>query len=78
MGGVTASYSSLGDLVFAEPNALIGFAGPRTIAATIRAELPKGFQSSEFQLQHGFVDRIVKRQDMKTELARAIDYCRMV
>ena len=78
MGGVTASYSSLGDLVFAEPNALIGFAGPRTIAATIRAELPKGFQSSEFQSQHGFVDRIVKRQDMKTELARAIDYCRMV
>ncbi len=77
MGGVTASYASLGDVVFAEPNALIGFAGPRTIAATIHAELPKGFQSSEFQLAHGFVDRIVKRQDMKSELARAIDYCRM-
>ncbi len=76
MGGVTASYASLGDVVFAEPGALIGFAGPRTITATIHAELPPGFQSSEFQLDHGFVDRIVKRQDMKSELARAIDYCR--
>ena len=76
MGGVTASYASLGDVVFAEPGALIGFAGPRTITATIHAELPPGFQSSEFQLSHGFVDRIVKRQDMKTELARAVDYCR--
>lgn len=76
MGGVTASYASLGDVVFAEPGALIGFAGPRTITATIHSELPPGFQSSEFQLQHGFVDRIVKRQDMKSELARAIDYCR--
>lgn len=75
MGGVTASYASLGDLVFAEPNALIGFAGPRTIVATIHSELPPGFQSSEFQLEHGFIDRIVSRQDMKSELARAIDYC---
>ena len=75
MGGVTASFASLGDVVFAEPNALIGFAGPRTITATIHAELPSGFQSSEFQLEHGFIDRIVKRQDMKSELARAIDYC---
>ncbi|MBR5626447.1 MAG: acetyl-CoA carboxylase carboxyltransferase subunit beta [Thermoguttaceae bacterium] len=75
MGGVAASFAFLGDLVFAEPKALIGFAGPRTIKATIRIELPKGFQTSEFLLEHGFIDRIVKRQDLKSELARAIDYC---
>ncbi|MGO8747974.1 MAG: acetyl-CoA carboxylase, carboxyltransferase subunit beta [Thermoguttaceae bacterium] len=75
MGGVAASFASLGDLVFAEPKALIGFAGPRTIEATIRIELPKGFQTSEFLLEHGFVDRIVRRQDLKSELARTIDYC---
>ncbi|NUQ61087.1 MAG: acetyl-CoA carboxylase carboxyltransferase subunit beta [Pirellulales bacterium] len=75
MGGVAASFASLGDLVFAEPKALIGFAGPRTIKATIRIELPKGFQTSEFLLEHGFVDRIVRRQDLKSEIARAIDYC---
>jgi acetyl-CoA carboxylase carboxyl transferase subunit beta len=75
MGGVAASFASLGDLVFAEPKALIGFAGPRTIKATIRIELPKGFQTSEFLLEHGFIDRIVRRQDLKSELARAIDYC---
>jgi acetyl-CoA carboxylase carboxyl transferase subunit beta len=75
MGGVAASFASLGDLVFAEPRALIGFAGPRTIKATIRVELPKGFQTSEFLLEHGFIDRIVNRADLKTEIARAIDYC---
>ena len=75
MGGVAASFASLGDLIFAEPKALIGFAGPRTIKATIRIELPKGFQTSEFLLEHGFVDRIVSRQNLKTEIARAIDYC---
>lgn len=75
MGGVAASFASLGDVVFAEPKALIGFAGPRTIKATIRIELPKGFQTSEFLLEHGFIDRIVKRQDLKSEIARAIDYC---
>ncbi len=75
MGGVAASFASLGDLIFAEPKALIGFAGPRTIKATIRIELPKGFQTSEFLLEHGFVDRIVSRQNLKTEVARAIDYC---
>ena len=75
MGGVAASFASLGDVVFAEPKALIGFAGPRTIKATIRIELPKGFQTSEFLLEHGFVDRIVRRQDLKSEIARAIDYC---
>ena len=61
MGGVAASFASLGDVVFAEPKALIGFAGPRTIKATIRIELPKGFQTSEFLLEHGFIDRIVRR-----------------
>jgi len=75
MGGVAASFASLGDLVFAEPKALIGFAGPRTIKATIRIELPKGFQTSEFLLEHGFVDRIVRRKDLQSEVARAIDYC---
>jgi acetyl-CoA carboxylase carboxyl transferase subunit beta len=75
MGGVAASFASLGDLFFAEPRALIGFAGPRTIKATIRVELPEGFQTSEFLLEHGFVDRIVSRQDLKSEIARAIDYC---
>jgi acetyl-CoA carboxylase carboxyl transferase subunit beta len=75
MGGVAASFASLGDLVFAEPKALIGFAGPRTIKATIRLELPKGFQTSEFLLAHGFIDRIVSRARLKSEIARAIDYC---
>jgi acetyl-CoA carboxylase carboxyl transferase subunit beta len=75
MGGVAASFASLGDVVFAEPKALIGFAGPRTIKATIRMELPKGFQTSEFLLEHGFIDRIVRRKDLQSEIARAIDYC---
>ncbi|MHC4398587.1 MAG: acetyl-CoA carboxylase, carboxyltransferase subunit beta [Planctomycetota bacterium] len=75
MGGVAASFAALGNVVFAEPKALIGFAGPRTIKATIRLELPKGFQTSEFLLEHGFVDRIVRRQDLQSEIARAIDYC---
>jgi acetyl-CoA carboxylase carboxyl transferase subunit beta len=75
MGGVAASFASLGDLIFAEPKALIGFAGPRTIKATIRLELPKGFQTSEFLLQHGFVDRIVPRSRLKSEIAKAIDFC---
>lgn len=75
MGGVAASFASLGDLIFAEPKALIGFAGPRTIQATIRVTLPDGFQTSEFLLEHGFIDRIVRRSDLKSEIARAIDYC---
>ena len=74
MGGVAASFASLGDLVFAEPKALIGFAGPRTIKATLREELPEGFQTSEFLLEHGFIDRIVHRKKLKSEIARAIDY----
>ncbi|TWT83489.1 Acetyl-coenzyme A carboxylase carboxyl transferase subunit beta [Planctomycetes bacterium CA13] len=75
MGGVAASFASLGDLVFAEPKALIGFAGPRTIKATIGIELPEDFQTSEFLLEHGYIDRIVTRKNLKTEIARAIDYC---
>ena len=76
MGGVAASFASLGDVVFAEPKALIGFAGPRTIKEPIKMELPAGFQTSEFLLEHGFIDRVVKRQDLKSEIARAIDYCK--
>ena len=75
MGGVAASFASLGDLVFAEPKALIGFAGPRTIKATIGIELPEGFQTSEFLLEHGYIDRIVPRKNLKSEIARSIDYC---
>ena len=75
MGGVAASFASLGDIVLAEPQALIGFAGPRTIKATIAQVLPDGFQTSEFLLEHGFVDRIVPRDKLKSEIARAIDYC---
>ena len=75
MGGVAASFAALGDVCFAEPKALIGFAGPRTIKATIRIELPAGFQTSEFLLEHGYVDRIVARGKLKSEIARTIDYC---
>lgn len=75
MGGVAASFASLGDVIFAEPKALIGFAGPRTIKATIGIELPEGFQTSEFLLEHGFIDRIVTRDKLKPEIARVIDYC---
>lgn len=75
MGGVAASFASLGDIVIAEPKALIGFAGPRTIKATIKIELPPGFQTSEFLLEHGYVDRIVERSRLKSEIARVIDYC---
>lgn len=75
MGGAAASFAGLGDIVLAEPGAMIGFAGKRTIWATVRLELPEEFQSSEFLLRHGFIDRIVHRKDLRTELARLIDYC---
>jgi acetyl-CoA carboxylase carboxyl transferase subunit beta len=75
MGGVAASFASLGDVILAEPKALIGFAGPRVVQATVKIELPKGFQSSEFLLKHGFIDRIVARGDLRSEIARIIDYC---
>ncbi len=61
--------------VLAEPGALIGFAGKRTIWNTVRLELPEGFQTSEFLMRHGFIDRIVPRKDLRTEVARIIDYC---
>jgi len=74
-GGVTASFAMLGDCIIAEPGALIGFAGRRTIAETIKMELPDDFQTAEFMLEHGFVDMIVHRKDMRSEIARLIDYC---
>lgn len=75
MGGVAASFASLGDIVIAEPKALIGFAGPRVVKATVKQELPEGFQTSEFLLEHGFVDRIVARPQLRSEISRIIDYC---
>lgn len=71
-GGVTASFASLGDIILAEPKALIGFAGPRVIEQTINQKLPDGFQSSEFLLEHGFIDKIVERKDMKSTIAKLI------
>jgi len=74
-GGVTASYAMLGDLNIAEPGALIGFAGPRVIQQTIRQKLPEGFQRSEFLLKKGMLDAIVPRKELKTYIARALDFC---
>lgn len=71
-GGVTASFASLGDIILAEPKALIGFAGPRVIEQTINQKLPEGFQSSEFLLEHGFIDKIVERKNMKSTIAKLI------
>lgn len=73
-GGVTASFAMLGDLNIAEPGALIGFAGPRVIEQTIRQKLPAGFQTSEFLLDHGFLDAVVKRSEMKGYLARSLSF----
>lgn len=75
MGGVAASFASLGDVILAEPKALIGFAGPRVVKATVKQPLPDNFQTSEFLLEHGFVDRIVPRPELRDEIARLIDYC---
>src|SRR3972149_3873434 len=74
MAGVMASFAALGDILIAEPKALIGFTGPRVIEQTIKQSLPKGFQTSEFLLQHGFLDVIVERSKMGDEVARVIDY----
>lgn len=71
-GGVTASFAMLGDIILAEPGALIGFAGPRVIEQTIRQKSPEGFQRAEFLLEHGFVDRIVERKDQKEVIARIL------
>ena len=73
-GGVTASYAMLGDLNIAEPAALIGFAGPRVIEQTIRQKLPEGFQRSEFLLEHGMLDAVVHRKDLKPYLSRALNF----
>jgi acetyl-CoA carboxylase carboxyl transferase subunit beta len=73
-GGVTASFAMLGDLNIAEPGALIGFAGPRVIEQTIRQKLPDGFQRSELLVEKGFLDAVVHRRDLKSYLARALDF----
>jgi len=73
-GGVSASFAMLGDVILAEPNALIGFAGPRVIQQTIRQELPEGFQRAEFLRDRGFVDRVVPRSELRSEISSIIDY----
>ncbi|MBQ7882015.1 MAG: acetyl-CoA carboxylase carboxyltransferase subunit beta [Treponema sp.] len=73
-GGVTASFASLGDIVLAEPKAMIGFAGPRVIEQTIGEALPEGFQTAEFLLEHGFIDKIVERKDLKDTLSKLIKF----
>ncbi len=73
-GGVTASFAMLGDLNIAEPGALIGFAGPRVIEQSIRQKLPAGFQRSEFLLEHGFLDAVVKRAELKNYIARSLRF----
>lgn len=73
--GVMAAFASLGDIAIAEPKAMIGFTGPRVIKETIRAELPPGFQTAEFLLDHGFIDRVVPRAQLKQEIAEIIAYC---
>ena len=73
-GGVTASYAMLGDLNISEPGALIGFAGPRVVKETIGKDLPKGFQTAEFVLDHGFLDAIVERKDLKTKIAQVMKF----
>jgi len=75
MGGVMASFAGLGDIIIAEPKALIGFAGPRVIEQTTRQKLPEGFQRSEFMMEHGLLDMIVHRKALKETLHRVIDYC---
>lgn len=73
-GGVTASFAMLGDVNFAEPGALVGFAGPRVIEQTIRQTLPDGFQKSEFLVKHGMIDRIISRSDLKKEIRRTLKF----
>jgi acetyl-CoA carboxylase carboxyl transferase subunit beta len=76
MGGIMASFAGVGDIIMAEPKALLGFAGPRVVEQTVRQKLPKGFQTSEFMLAHGLLDMIVARKDMKATLAKVLDYAR--
>lgn len=77
MGGIMASFAGVGDIIIAEPKALIGFAGPRVVEQTIRQKLPAGFQRSEFLLKHGMIDMIVERQDLQGVLAHTIDYAQI-
>ncbi len=77
MGGIMASFAGVGDIIMAEPKALIGFAGPRVVEQTIRQKLPEGFQRSEFLLAHGMIDMIVERQDMKGVIAHTIGYAQV-
>jgi len=74
--GVMASFASLGDLIVAEPKALIGFTGARVIQQTLNTKLPEGFQTAEFMLEHGFLDRIIPRKELRKEIALLIDYCK--
>lgn len=74
-GGTTASFAMLADMTLAEPGAMIGFAGQRVIANTIKTELPEGFQRAEFLLEHGFIDHIVHRRELRNEIAKVIDFC---
>ena len=76
MGGVMASFASLGDFILAEPKALIGFAGPRVIEQTIRQKLPPAFQTSEFLLEHGMIDRVVLRKDLKNTISQLLQFCK--
>jgi acetyl-CoA carboxylase carboxyl transferase subunit beta len=76
-GGVTASFAMLGDFILAEPRSLIGFAGPRVIEQTIKQQLPENFQRAEFLLEHGLIDMIVERKDMKATLARLLDHLKV-
>jgi len=72
LGGVYASFASLGDILLAEPGALIGFAGPRIVEEATRQSLPKGFQSAEFAMEHGMIDKIVHRKDMRQVLGKIL------
>ncbi len=74
MGGIAASFASLGDVIIAEPGALLGFSGPRTMWHAVKMKLPEGFQTSEFLLEHGFLDMVVNRSDLKPTLSRLLDY----
>jgi len=74
MAGVMASFAGLGDIIIAEPKALIGFTGPRVIEQTIRQKLPSGFQRSEFLLEHGLIDMIVHRKNLKATVGQLFDY----
>jgi acetyl-CoA carboxylase carboxyl transferase subunit beta len=74
MGGVAASFATQADVILAEPKALVGFAGPKVIQQTVRVQLPEGFQTSEFLLKHGFIDRIVPRRDLRSTIGQLLDY----